>query len=321
MALAASKPATGLATLNHDRQVEPARPPLDLSIVVVNYNVRDLLRGCLQSLRESRLDADWQVIVVDNYGGGSPDGSVEMVRTEFPDVQLIVNERNDGFAGGNNRGIRAAGASRYVMLLNPDTVVPPDALQRMLDYMDTHPEVGVLGPKLVKGDGTLDLACRRSFPTPAIAFYHAFALDKLFPRSPHLARYNLTYLDEDPEAEVDCVVGAAMLVRSEAIQHAGLLDEAFFMYGEDLDWAYRIKEAGWKVIYNPSVVITHYKGQSSRQRSVRSILAFYEAMVIFHRKHFAGRTFFAVNWAILAGIYVRCGIALGANLAKPRATA
>ncbi|HLG73142.1 MAG TPA: glycosyltransferase family 2 protein [Chloroflexota bacterium] len=288
---------------------------LDLTIVVVNYNVRDLLRDCLRSLRESRCRWTFETIVVDNQ---SHDGSVEMVQAEFPEVRTIVSRTNDGFAAANNRGIRAAKPSRYVMLLNPDTVMPPDGIEKLIDFMESHPEAGVVGPKLVLASGKLDLACRRSFPNPRIAFYHAFKLDKLFPRSPEFARYNLTFLDEDALSEVDCVVGAAMLVRSEAIEQAGLLDESFFMYGEDLDWAFRIHQQGWRVFYNPSVVIVHYKGQSSRQRSVRSILAFYDAMVIFHRKHYAARTPFAVNWAIFAGIGLRCLMALLANAARPR---
>ena len=293
-----------------------AQSSLDLTVIVVNYNVRELLRDCLRSLQASQCRWTFEVIVVDNC---SLDGSAEMVGSGFPDVRLIVSPTNDGFAAANNRGIRAAKPSRYVMLLNPDTVVPPEALERLVDFMEAHPEAGVLGPKLVKGDGTLDLACRRSFPTPRIAFYHAFGLDKLFPNSPEFAQYNLTYLDEDELSEVDCVVGAAMLVRGQALEQAGLLDESFFMYGEDLDWAFRIRQRGWKVFYNPAVVIVHYKGQSSRQRSVRSILAFYDAMVTFHRKHYASTTLFALNWAILLGIALRCLVALLANQLRPRA--
>ncbi|MFI5269187.1 MAG: glycosyltransferase family 2 protein, partial [Chloroflexota bacterium] len=207
---------------------------VDLTVVIVNYNVRDLLRDCLRSLQASECRWTFDVVVVDNC---SSDGSAAMVAAEFPNVRLIVSSSNDGFAAANNRGIRAAKPSRYVMLLNPDTVAPPEALERLVDFMESHPDAGVLGPKLVKGDGALDLACRRSFPTPRIAFYHAFGLDKLFPHSPEFAQYNLTFLDEDELSEVDCVVGAAMLVRQEALEQAGLLDESFFMYGEDLDWA------------------------------------------------------------------------------------
>jgi len=288
---------------------------LDLTVTIVNYNVRDLLRDCLRSLHISQCRCSFETIVVDNC---SNDGSADMVRAEFPEVQLIVSPSNDGFAAANNRGIQAARPSRYLMLLNPDTVVPDGALEQLVDFMDKHPEAGIVGPKLIKGDGTLDLACRRSFPNPRIAFYHAFGLDRLFPKSREFAQYNLTFLDEDELNEVDCVVGAAMLVRAAAIQQAGLLDESFFMYGEDLDWAFRIRDAGWKVFYNPGVVITHYKGQSSRQRSVRSILAFYDAMVTFHRKHYGARTLFLVNWLIMLGIALRCLMALVANLLRPR---
>ena len=290
---------------------------LDLSVVIVNYNVRDLLRECLCSVLASTTRHRLEVIIVDNC---SADGSAEMVRAEFPDVQLIVSPSNDGFAAANNRGIRAAGDSRYVMLLNPDTLVPPNGLERLVAFMDQHPRAGAVGPKLIKADGSLDLACRRTFPDPRVAFYHAFALDKIFPMSREFARYNLTYLDEDQLYEVDSVVGAAMMVRTAAIEQAGLLDESFFMYGEDLDWAFRIRQQGWAVFYNPNVVIVHYKGQSSRQRSVRSIMAFYDAMVIFHRKHYAANTFFAINWAITAGIALRRGLALAANLLRPRLT-
>ena len=292
----------------------PASSALDLTVVIVNYNVRALLQACLRSVLASQGRHTFEVIVVDNC---SSDGSAEMV-SEFPEVRLIVSPSNDGFAAANNRGIRAAKSSRYVMLLNPDTLVPPDAFEQLIEFMDAHPRAGVVGPKLIKQDGSLDLACRRSFPDPRVAFYHAFGLDKLFPKSREFARYNLTFLDEDELNQVDCVVGAAMLVRSEAIEQAGLLDERFFMYGEDLDWAWRLRQRGWEVFYNPGVVIVHYKGQSSRQRSVRSILAFYDAMVTFHRKHYASDTVFAVNWAILLGIRVRCLLALLANAARPR---
>ncbi|MBV8085355.1 MAG: glycosyltransferase family 2 protein [Chloroflexi bacterium] len=296
----------------------PASLPTRLTLIIVNYNVRDLLRDCLKSVEASHNRSEIDVIVVDNR---SSDGSAGMVRAEFPTVRLIESPSNAGFAAANNLGIKAAGEAAYVMLLNPDTVVPPDALARMLSYMDANPGVGVLGPKLVLASGKLDLACRRSFPDPRIAFYHASGLDKMFPRSREFARYNLTFLDENQLAEVDCVVGAAMMVRSEAIAKAGLLDESFFMYGEDLDWAFRIHEAGWKVIYNPDVVIVHYKGQSSRQRSFRSILAFYDAMVTFHRKHYAAQMLPLANWAIMAGIRLRLLVALAVNLFRPRAAA
>lgn len=287
---------------------------LDISIIILNYNTRDLLRDCLRSVLTSQMSGGYEVIVVDNR---STDQSAEMVEREFPGVMLIRSPRNGGFSHGNNQGLRLA-AGRYVMLLNPDTVLPPDALPVLVSFMDQTPEAGVCGPRLVRADGTLDLACRRSFPTPEVSLYRLLGLSKLFPKSPRFARYNLTFLDEHKSAEVDAVVGACMIVRAEAISQAGLLDEQFFMYGEDLDWAYRIKQLGWKVFYNPAVTVLHYKRESSRQRPVKTIVEFYRAMLVFHRKHFARKTFFLLNWLIVAGIYLRGGLALLLNRLRPR---
>ncbi len=286
----------------------------DLSVVILNYNTRDLLRACLRSVLASRGLYGLQVIVVDNV---STDGSADMVAAEFPSVVLVCSAENRGFANGNNQGLRIA-EGRYCLLLNPDTEVPPDGLAKLVAFMDGHPEVGACGPKLVRADGSLDLACRRSFPTPAVSFYRLTGLSRLFPRSPRFARYNLTYLDENELAEVDSVVGACMMVRREAMEQVGLLDETYFMYGEDLDWAYRMKAAGWKVYYNPAVTVLHYKRESSRQRPVKTIVEFYRAMLIFHRKHFAPRTFFLLNWLIVLGIYVRGGLALALNVVRRR---
>jgi len=286
----------------------------DLSVIILNYNTRDLLRDCLHSVLGSQGLTALEVIVVDNC---SHDQSAEMVEREFADVQLIRSPRNGGFAFGNNLGLRVA-QGRYLLLLNPDTAVPPDALATMVNFMDAHPQAGVCGPRLVRADGSLDMACRRSFPTPEVSFYRIVGLSKLFPNSRRFASYNLTYLDEHELAEVDSVVGACMMVRREAMEQAGLLDETFFMYGEDLDWAYRIKQRGWSVYYNPAATVLHYKRESARQRPVKTITEFYRAMLIFHRKHYAGSTFFLLNWLIVAGIYLRGGLALFVNRLRPR---
>lgn len=270
---------------------------LDLGIVIASYNTRDLLRRCLRSVYASEGDFTFQVCVVDN---ASSDGSAEMVAAEFPQARLIANDENLGYPTANNQGMRAFGlhddrsrardeVPRFVLLLNPDTELPPAGLARMLDFMAQHPEAGAAGPKLVRPDGSLDLACRRSFPTPVVSFYRMIGLSRLFPRSRRFGRYNLTYLDPDQVAEVDSVVGAFMLVRSEAIAQAGLMDEQFFMYGEDLDWAYRIKSAGWKIYYNPAVTVLHVKRAASRH-SPRAQIEFYRAMDIFYRKHYASQT-------------------------------
>jgi len=179
--------------------------------------------------------------------------------------------------------------------------------------------VGACGPKLLLADGSLDLACRRAFPTPEVAFYRMTGLARLFPRSPRFARYNMTFLDPDIETEVDALVGACMLLRAPVLREVGLLDETFFMYGEDLDWAYRIKQYGWKIMYVPSVTVHHYKRAASGQRPFRSIRAFYDAMRIFHRKHYAATTPVALNLLIEAGIALKEAWSLGSNLLRPAA--
>jgi GT2 family glycosyltransferase len=292
---------------------------LDLLIVIVNYNTRDLLRDCLASVYDSRGDFSCRVCVVDN---GSNDDSAAMVRQEFPQAQLIEVPVNRGYAHANNLGLTAFGfqnaplarppsslVPRYALLLNADTLLPPSALQDMLDFMEAHPEAGAAGPRLVREDGSLDLACRRSFPTPSAFLYRSMGLSKLFPQSPRFGRYNLTYLDPDELTEVDSVVGAFMLVRAEAIHQVGLLDETFFLYGEDLDWAYRIRKAGWTIYYNPQVTVLHVKGASTRH-SRRARYEFYRAMDIFYRKHYAATTPFWLHWLIVVGIVLQGGLAM-----------
>jgi GT2 family glycosyltransferase len=302
---------------------------LDLAIIIVNFNTRDYLRNCLTSIYDSRGDFTFEVCVVDN---ASSDGSVDVVRDEFPQVRLIESPVNGGFSYANNLGLQACGfgatteqaqndtdssrpsstgnsfsTPRYALLLNPDTVLSSEGLAMMLEFMEEHPEAGVAGPKLVLEDGSLDLACRRSFPTPQVAVYRMVGLSKLFPRHPRFGRYNLTYLDPDQMAQVDSVVGAFTLVRREAIQQVGLLDEDFFMYGEDLDWAYRITQAGWKVYYNPAVTVLHVKRAASRH-SRKAAREFYRAMRIFYDKHYASSTPLWLHYLVLTGISLRAGL-------------
>lgn len=290
-----------------------------LDLVILNYNRGDLLRACLTSIAAAHSRHTINVWVVDN---ASRDDSVALVRREFPQVRLIVNERNSGFAAGNNLALHAIigdTASDYVMLLNNDTVVESDALDRLIDYMETQPTVGAVGPKVLLLDGTLDAACRRSFPTPSVSFYRMTGLSRIFPRSPRFGRYNLSYLDPDLQTEVDSLVGAAMLVRTAVVREVGVLDEAFFMYGEDVDWCYRIKAVGWRIVYLPQAVIHHHKRAASTRRAIPSIRAFYDAMRIFHRKHYAQRTLAPINWLIELGITLKEWWALGRNLLRPAA--
>ncbi|MEN6478319.1 MAG: glycosyltransferase family 2 protein [Anaerolineales bacterium] len=282
---------------------------LDLAIVIVNYKTPVDLQHCLESLRAATARYGRRVLVVDN---DSQDESATLVRESFADIaEVIETGHNGGYAFANNIGLRALGLGqgqplavlpRYTLLLNPDTVLPPNALDDAVAFLDAHPDVGVLGPKLVRQDGSLDLACRRSFPTPAVSFYRLVGLSRLFPHSRTFGRYNLTYLDPEAQADVDSVVGAFMLMRTEALEQAGLLDETFFMYGEDLDLCYRIKALGWRVVYYPQVTVLHIKGAASRKNSARATRAFYEAMKIFHDKNYRAQYPFWVNWAVDAGI-------------------
>ncbi len=279
----------------------------DLAIVIVNYNTKDLLLACLDSIFASEDGFSSQVIVVDN---ASTDGSAVAVEERYPQVDLARNLENLGYAQANNQGLRRAEAD-YYLLLNPDTVLPRAALANMLRFMEERPEVAIAGPKLVMADGRLDLACRRSFPSPEVAFYRMVGLSRLFPRSRRFGRYNLTYLDPDEITEVDSVVGAFMLIRAEALEQVGYLDEAFFMYGEDLDLAYRAKAAGWKVYYNPQVEVLHYKRSASTQNPKVARTAFYQAQHLFYKKHYAETTPRWLHWLILAGIVLRGGVTVG----------
>ncbi|MEW5959442.1 MAG: glycosyltransferase family 2 protein [Chloroflexota bacterium] len=281
---------------------------LDLSIIIVNYNTRDMLRNCLNSIFHSQGKLTFEVYVVDN---ASTDGSSDMVRSEFPQVKLIASPVNGGFAYANNLGLRRSGFDnggrllppppRYALLLNPDTVLPSTALVDMVAFMDDQPEAGAAGPKLVLPDGSLDLACRRAFPTPAVSFYRMVGLARLFPGHRLFGRYNMTFADPDEQIEVDSVVGAFMMVRREAIAQTGLLDESYFMYGEDLDWAYQIKANGWKIYYHPAVTVTHVKRAASRH-SPRARVEFYRAMDIFYRKFYADSTPFWLHSLVVLGI-------------------
>ncbi len=295
----------------------------DLGIVIVNWNTCDYLERCLETVFASEGDFSYTVVVVDN---NSDDNSAPMVREKFPQAELIVSEENIGYPRANNVGLRHLGyhdqhnvdetAPRYALLLNPDTELPSTALVEMVKFMDSRPEVGVAGPKLILNDGSLDKACRRGFPTPMVSFYHYSGLAKLFPNNERFGRYNMTFADEDEELEVDSVVGAYMQVRKEAIEKAGLLDGNFFMYGEDLDWAYRITQAGYKVWYYPKVIVHHVKRAASSQ-SKKAQFEFWRAMLIFYRKHFRKTTVLPIHLMILSVLLMKGGRDLWSEIWKP----
>jgi N-acetylglucosaminyl-diphospho-decaprenol L-rhamnosyltransferase len=289
---------------------------IDLGIVIVNYNTRDRLRDCLQSLAENN-NVTFETYVVDNC---STDNSAAMVRSEFPNVHLIESHTNGGYSYANNLGLRALFAfdprPEFMLLLNPDTVVPPNALANMVGFMRANPKTGVAGPKLIMANGKLDLACRRSFPTPELSIYHVLGLDERFPHNKRFARYNMTFLDENQLAEVDSVVGAFMLMRTTALDQVGLLDEVYFMYGEDLDLALRIKRRGWQVFYNPAVTVLHIKREASKNSS-RAQYEFWRAGYFFYRKHYRATTLLPMHLLITFGLAIKGGMKLVREMLQP----
>lgn len=282
---------------------------MDVSILVVNYNTCRLTLDCLQSVYASETDYRYEVIVIDNH---SSDGSVEAIQAAYPQLTFLANQENTGFAKANNQGMEVA-SGRYILLLNSDTLVQPDTLDTMIRFMDTHPEMGASGCKVILPDGSLDKACKRGFPTPSASFYYAFGFAKRFPDLPKYNQYQLGHLDPDDEYPVDVLVGAFMLVRREAMEQVGGLDETFFMYGEDIDWCYRIKQAGWGIYYYPHTYIIHIKGGSARRRPLKIIYEFHRAMWVFHRKHYIRQYNWLTNTAVYAGITLKFIMALMKN--------
>ncbi|MFD1139458.1 glycosyltransferase family 2 protein [Paenibacillus urinalis] len=284
---------------------------MDLSIIIVNYNTRQLTLDCIASVYESRMEYAYEIILIDNH---SSDGTVEAVAEQFPEVRLIANRENTGFAKANNQGLAIANG-RYSLLLNSDTVVQQDTLQTMLSFMDApeNKKVGAAGCKIILPDGSLDKACKRGFPTPSASFYYAFGISNLFPHNPKYNQYQLGHLDPDQAYPIDCLVGAFMLVRREAIEQVGGLDETFFMYGEDIDWCYRIKQADWDIHYYPYTYIIHYKGASSRRKPAKIIYEFHRAMWIFHQKHYQAKYNLLTNAAVYSGIGVKLAVSFFNN--------
>lgn len=281
---------------------------MDLSVIILNYNTRELLKKCLQSVFDSQTNYRFEVLVSDN---GSTDGSAQMVINDFPKAKLIQNKKNLGFSKGNNVAIKQA-QGRLVLLLNSDTTVRPNAFNLSIKYMDEHADVGCMGCKVLLPDGNLDKACRRKFPNPANAFLRLFGFKKF-------SDYNLSG-DINQETEVDSVMGAYMVVSKNVIGKVGMLDEEFFMYGEDLDWCWRIKEAGYKVMYYPNVEITHYKYGSAQAIPFKTIGLAHEAMKIFYRKHYARQYNLLFNLLVYAGIELRKYLVLTANLLRTKKT-
>lgn len=273
---------------------------IDLSIVIVNYNVKHFVEQCLRSVIAAGKGISLEVFVVDN---ASTDGSVEYLHPRFPSVTFIANSENLGFAKANNLALRRA-AGRYLMILNPDTLVGEESLKTLIDYMETHPRAGVAGPKFLNRYGQFDKTSKRGLPTPWVAFCRISGLSSIFPKSALFSRYDLLYVDADKPAMVDVLTGACMMARREAFEQVGGLDESFFMFGEDIDWSYRFSLAGWEVHYAPVASIVHFKGESTRRSTIDRDSAFYGAMHLFVEKHFRDKFPFLGHKLIDAGIFI-----------------
>lgn len=285
---------------------------MKLSVIIVNYNVQDFLEQCLKSVVTASKNINTEIFVVEN---NSVDDSVKMLKDKYPQVHLIENKTNKGFSFANNQAIKIA-KGEYILLLNPDTVVEPDTFEKTIAFMDAHSDAGALGVKMFSGEGKFLPESKRGLPTPAVAFYKMSGLAKLFPKSRTFGNYHLGYLDENKINEVEILAGAFMLIRKSVLDIIGLLDETFFMYGEDIDMSYRILLAGYKNYYFPETKIIHYKGQSTNKNSINYVIVFYKAMDIFAKKHFSKNKASLFSFLITIAIYVRAGMAMANRVLK-----
>lgn len=285
---------------------------MQLSIIIVSYNTKRLTLDAIESVISSVKKTEYEIFVVDN---ASSDGSVEAIRSTFPDVKVISNMQNLGFSAANNIAIREA-QGEYILLLNSDTIVGKDTIDKSIDFLHNNGEYDVLGCKVVLRDGKLDKACKRGFPTPWNSLCYLLKLDKIFYRNKKFGGYHQTFIHEDTIAEVDCIMGAYMMIKRGVIDKIGLLDETFFMYGEDIDWCYRIRKNGYTIVYYPEVEITHYKKASSVKKGNKTIIEFYRSMYIFYKKHFYSKYNIFVSWLVYLGIMVQLLFALAKNIVK-----
>ena len=279
---------------------------MDLSVIIVNYQTYELTKNAVESVLEYRYPFSLEVILVDN---ASSDDSAEKLKKHFKNrVSFIESPSNNGFAAGNNLALKIA-KGKYQLLLNSDTIVWKDTLESIYNYMESHSDVGACGCQVLLKSGELDKACKRSFPNVKNSFFRLFHV----PNNSKDDNYNLD-LPDDGIYEIDCLTGAFMFMRKEALDEVGFLDETFFMYGEDIDLCYRIKKAGWKIIYYGESKITHFKGQSSKKQKSKLIYEFYHAMYIYYKKHHAEESNFITNAVVYLGIGVLCLLKLIVNV-------
>ncbi len=276
---------------------------MTLTVIIVSYNVKKHLEQCLYSVQKASAGIETEVYVVDN---NSVDGSVELIKNSFPKIKLITNKDNKGFATACNQALSVT-KSKYALLLNPDTIVAENSFSSCLQFMESNPDAGALGVKMINGKGKFLPESKRSLPTPWISFYKIFGLSALFPNSKTFGKYQLKYIDENEITEVEVLSGAYMFLRMKTIRKTGFLDEQFFMYGEDIDLSYRITNSGYKNYYFPKTTIIHYKGESTKKGSLNYVRIFYQAMSIFAKKHFSNKNLKWFLFFIQLAIYLRAG--------------
>lgn len=286
------------------------RTSVKLSIIIVNYNVRDFLEQALISLERALADIEAEIIVVDN---ASFDGSGQMLIQRFPDVRLIKNEKNVGFSAANNQALRVA-KGEYIVLLNPDTVVQEDTFTKLLDFFEQYPDASAATCKILNPDGTFSVDCRHSIPTPSTAFWKLIGLNRVFPKSRIFGRYNLTYLDENEINRVEGISGSFMMIKRAMVEKVGMLDERFFMYCEDIDYCHRINQADGQIYYVPTSQIIHYKGESTKKNNLDYIITFNKSLYLFYRKHYKQKYIYPFEWLILLGVIFRGSMIFFRNL-------
>ncbi len=292
---------------------------LELSVIIVNYNVKHFLEQCLYSVQkaiaaipERNSPEPGEVIVVDNC---SADNSIAWIKRDFPVVQFIANRENRGFAKACNQGLRIA-KGKYVLFLNPDTLLPEDCFQKCISFFESHVDAGAVGIKMLDGTGKFLKESKRSFPSPVTSLYKLFGLSQLFPRSPTFSKYHLGHLNENEDHEVDVLAGAFLMVKKEVLEKVGGMDEAFFMYGEDVDLSYRIQKAGYKNYYFAGSSLIHFKGESTRKGSMNYVKMFYNAMSTFVRKHYSGGRAGILKISIQLAIWLRAALAAAARFIR-----
>lgn len=285
---------------------------MQLSIIIVNYNVKLFLEQCLCSVQKAVKELTSEIIVIDN---NSSDNSIAYLAPKFPSVNFIANKENNGFAKGCNQGLQLANG-KYILFLNPDTIVPEDCFLKCIAFLESKPDAGALGIKMLDGTGKFLKESKRSFPSPLTSLFKLFGLSKLFPRSKTFSKYHLGYLNENENNEIDVLAGAFMMLKKEVIEKVGSFDEVFFMYGEDIDLSYRIQKAGYKNYYFAESSIIHFKGESTLKGSMNYIRMFYNAMSIFVRKHYGGSKASIFNFFIHLAIWFRAGLTAIANFIR-----